>query len=189
MAVYHTSEFRKGLRVLIDGEPYLVIDMDFMKPGKGQAVYRCKLRNLLRGTVIDRNYRSGDTLDSADVTEANLQYMYNDGESWHFMNTETYDQCGIQKETMEDAWKWLKDGMTARVTFWGERPIAVEPPKHVDLTVEYCEPAARGNTATNVTKSAKLETGAEIQVPSFINIGDVLKVDTRTGEYLERVAR
>ncbi len=189
MGTYNTSEFKKGLRVLIDGDPYLMVEMEFMKPGKGQAVYRCKLRNLLRGTVIDRSYRSGDTLESADVADVTAQYLYNDGEAWHFMNTETFEQYAISKEVLGDTWQWLKDGMLVRVTLWDGRAILVDPPKQVELTVEYAEPASKGNTATAVTKTARLETGAEIQVPAFINTGDVLKVDSRTGEYLERVNR
>ncbi|HZN58901.1 MAG TPA: elongation factor P [Planctomycetota bacterium] len=189
MSTYNTSEFRKGLKVLIDGEPYLMIDTEFMKPGKGQAVYRTRLKNLVRGNVIDRTYRSGDKIDGADVAEATLQYLYNDSRNWVFMNQETFEQFTIPKENLNDSEKWLKDGALVEVTLWNDQPITVEAPKHVELAVTYCEPGARGNTATNVQKPAKLETGAEIGVPFFINIGDVVKVDTRTGEYIERVSK
>jgi elongation factor P len=185
--VYNTSEFRKGLKVELDGEPYLMIEMEFMKPGKGQAVYRTRLKNLLRGNVIDRNYRSGDSLPGADVEERTLQYMYNDSNNWHFMDQETYDQFALSKEQIGDGWQYLIDGTQVDVVFWNNRPISVSPPHHVELKVTYCEPGYRGNTATNVLKPAKLETGAEIQVPLFVNIGDVVRIDTRTGEYLERV--
>ena len=186
MSTYSTSDFRKGLKVIIDNEPYLMVDTEFMKPGKGQAVYRTRLKNLVRGNVIDRTFRSGDKIDAADVTEETLQYLYNDSKNWAFMNPESYEQYTIPKDLVGDACLWLKEGTTVDVVFWGERAIAVEAPKHVVLEVKYCEPAARGNTATNVQKPATLETGAEISVPSFINIGDLVKVDTRTHEYIER---
>jgi elongation factor P len=189
MSTYSTSEFRKGIKVTIDNEPYLMVETEFMKPGKGQAVYRVRLKNLLRGNVIDRTYRSGDKVDGADVTEESLQYLYNDAKTWFFMNQETYEQHSIAKEVIEEAVPYIKDGMSVDVTFWGDKPISVTPPKHVELEVTYCEPAARGNTATNVLKPAKLETGAEVNVPAFINIGDVVKIDTRTHEYIERVSK
>jgi elongation factor P len=186
---YSTSDLRKGLKVLIDNEPHLIIETEFMKPGKGQAVYRTKMKNLLRGTVAERTYRSGDRVDSADVTEATLEYLYNDSRSWFFMNPENYEQLAVDKDNLDDAYRWLKEGMSVEVVFWGDRPISVVPPNHVELEVSYCEPVARGNTATNVQKPARLETGAEISVPAFINIGDKVKVDTRTGQYVERVSR
>jgi elongation factor P len=189
MGTYNTSEFKKGLKVLIDNEPYLMIDTEFMKPGKGQAVYRTRLKNMIRGNVIDRTYRSGDKIDSADVSEETLQYLYNDSKNWFFMNPESFEQYSIPKDNLLDAHKWLKDGATVEVIFWAERAISVEAPKHVELEVTYCEPGARGNTATNVQKPATLETGAEISVPAFINIGDTVKVDTRTGEYIERASK
>lgn len=189
MAVYNTSEFKKGLKVLIDGEPWLMVETEFMKPGKGQAVYRVKLKNLIRGNVVDRTYRSGDSIEAADVTEAALQYMYNDSKNWYFMNQETYEQYAIPKEVLADAALFLKEGMQVDVTFWGDRPIAVSLPKHVELEVTYCEPAARGNTATNVQKPATLETGIQINVPAFVNVGDIVRVDTRTHEYVERISK
>jgi elongation factor P len=188
MSNYSTSEFRKGIKVLIDNEPYLMIDTEFMKPGKGQAVYRTKLKNLIRGNVIDRTYRSGDKIDAADVTEHNLQYQYNDSRVWNFMDTESYEQYPIDKEALGGAEIWLKENATVQGVFWNGRPITIDAPSHVELKVTYCEPGARGNTATNVLKMANLETGAEVGVPIFINIGDVVKVDTRTGQYVERVS-
>jgi len=186
MGTYNTSQFRKGLKVLIDDEPYLMVETEFMKPGKGQAVYRTKLKNLVRGNVIDRTYRSGDKIGAADITEDMAQYLYNDTKDWFFMNPESFDQYSIAKENLADGDKWLKEGTTLEVTFWNEQPLSVELPNHVELEVTYCEPAARGNTATGVQKPAKLETEAEVSVPSFINIGDVVKIDTRTGQCSER---
>ena len=162
MVSYNTSDLRKGLKVLIDNEPYLIVDTEFMKPGKGQAVYRTKMRNLLRGNVVDRTYRSGDKLASADVTEANLEYLYNDSKDWYFMDPESFEQTSVMKENLPDSHKWLKEGMSVAVVFWGEKPISVEIPNHVELEVTYCEPAAKGNTATNVQKAATVEWGADV---------------------------
>jgi elongation factor P len=189
MSTYNTSEFRKGLKVLVDNEPYLIVDTEFMKPGKGQAVYRVKLKNLVRGNVIDRTYRSGDKIDGADVAEETLQYLYNDTKNWIFMNSESFEQHSIPKELLDDAHLWLKENMEVEISFFGEKPISVAVPKHAELIVKYCEPGAKGNTATNVLKAATLETGVEVQVPMFINMGDVVKVDTRTHEYIERVSK
>ncbi len=186
MAVYTTSDFRKGLKVQIDGVPYLMVEMNFRKPGKGNALYECKLRNLLRGTVVDKTYRAGQTLESADVSEFNAQYLYKQGETFVFMKNDDYEQYEMSAESVGDAWQFLKDNMDVQLMVYNNQPIAVTPPNHVILKVEYCEPGARGNTATNVTKPCKLETGAEILAPAFVNIGDFLRIDTRTGEYIER---
>ncbi|QDT01051.1 elongation factor P [Adhaeretor mobilis] len=186
MGTYSTNEFKKGLKVQIDGTPYLMFEMNFRKPGKGSALYECKLRNLLRGTVMDRTYKAGASLESADVEEFNAQYLYRQGESFVFMNNEDFEQYELTEEQMGDAGKFIKENMDCQVMVWDNQPIAMTPPNHVILQVEYCEPAAKGNTATNVSKPVKLETGAEILAPAFINIGDWLRVDTRTGEYIER---
>lgn len=188
MATYKTSDFRKGLKVQIDGEPYLMIEMNFVKPGKGNALYKCKLRNLIRNTVLDRTYKGGDTLDSADVEEVETQYLYKQVDKYVFMNTTTYDQYELSAEQIDDAWKYLKDGMKCQILLYNGNPIALTPPFHVELKVEYCEPGVRGDTATNVTKPVKVETGAEFSAPSFIEIGNVIKIDTRTGAYVERVS-
>ncbi len=189
MADYSTSDFRKGLRVELDGEPYQIVDAQFMKPGKGQAVYRLKLKNLVQGNVLDRSYRSGDKIAAADVEDMPLQYLYNDKKDWHFMHPETYEQYAISKESLGDTWKWLKEETVCDTTFWNGQPLTVNAPNHVELEITYCEPGARGNTATNVKKAATVESGAEVMVPIFLNQGDVVKIDTRTGEYIERVAR
>lgn len=188
MAVYKTSEFRKGLKVQIDGDPYLMVEMNFVKPGKGNALYKCKLRNLLRNTILDRAYKGGDTLESADVNEVQAQFLYRQGETFVFMNNETFDQYELTAEQVDDNWKYLKEGMVCSMVLYNGNPITMAPPNHVELTVEYCEPGAKGDTATNVTKIAKMETGAEFTVPAFINIGNVLKIDTRSGSYVERVS-
>ncbi len=187
MATYKTSEFRKGLKVQIDGEPYLMIEMNFVKPGKGNALYKCKLRNLVRGTVLDRTYKGGDSLEAADVEEIACQYLYRQADTFVFMNNSTFDQYELSAEQVDDAGKYLKEGMECSMVLFNGNPITMTPPNHVELKVEYCEPGAKGDTATNVTKPVKVETGAEIICPSFINLGDVIKVDTRTGAYVERV--
>lgn len=188
MGTYKTSDFRKGLKVQIDGEPYLMIEMNFVKPGKGNALYKCKLRNLLRNTVLDRTYKGGDSLESADVEEISVQYLYRQADTFVFMDESTYDQYELSSEQVDENWKYLKEGMKCQMVLFNSNPITMTPPNHVELKVEYCEPGAKGDTATNVTKPAKVETGAEFVVPSFINMGNVIKIDTRTGDYVERVS-
>lgn len=187
MPSYKTSDFRKGLKVQIDGEPYLMIEMNFRKPGKGNALYECRLRNLVRGTVLSRTYRGGESLEAADVEEVDAQYLYRQGEMFVFMNNTTYDQYELNEDQVGDNWKYLKEGTTCSIVLYNSNPITITPPNHVTLKVEYCEPGVKGDTATNVTKPVKVETGAEIICPSFIDIGNMIKVDTRSGEYVERV--
>lgn len=188
MASYKTSDFRKGLRVKIDGEPYLMIEMNFVKPGKGNALYKCKLRNLIRNTVLDRTYKGGDELEAADVEEIQTQFLYRQGESFVFMDNSSYEQYELTADQVEDNWKYLKEGMPCSMTLFNGLPIIMSPPSHVELLVTQCDPGAKGDTATNVTKPATVETGAEFSVPGFIKEGNVLKIDTRTGEYVERVS-
>ena len=187
MASYNTSEFRKGLKVQLDGDPYLMIECNFVKPGKGQALYKCKLRNLIRNTVLDRTYKSGDSLDAADIEEIQAQFLYHQGDQFVFMDNESFEQYELGSEQVDEAWKYLKEAMVCSMLLFNNRPIGVTPPNHVVLKIEYTEPAVRGNTATNVTKPAKVETGAEIIVPNFVETGETIKIDTRTGEYIERV--
>jgi len=187
MASYSTSDFRKGLKVQIEGDPYIMSECNFVKPGKGQALYKCKLRNLLKGTTFDRTYKSGDTLEAADIGEIDATFLYAQGDEFIFMDKETYEQYELTRETIDDAWKYLKSDMICKMMLFNNTPIGVTPPNHVVLKVEYTEPGVRGNTATNVTKPAKVDTGAEIFVPNFVEIGELIRVDTRTGEYIERV--
>jgi elongation factor P len=175
------------LKVQIDGEPYLMIEMNFRKPGKGNALYECRLRNLVRGTVLSRTYRGGETLEAADVEEVETQYLYRQGETFVFMNNSTYDQYELSEEQVGDNWKYLKEATKCSIVLYNGNPITISPPNHVELKVEYCEPGVKGDTATNVTKPVRVETGADIICPAFIDIGNVIKVDTRTGEYVERV--
>ena len=187
MGSYNTSEFRKGLKVQLDGDPYLMIECNFVKPGKGQALYKCRLRNLIRNTTIDRTWKSGDSIESADIAEIQGQFLYRQGDVFFFMESETYEQYEIPKDVVDEAWQYLKEGMICSILLFNDRAIGVTPPNHVVLRVEYTEPAVRGNTATNVVKPCKVETGAEIGVPNFVETGELIKIDTRTGEYIERV--
>ena len=187
MGTYKTSDFKKGLKVQIDGEPYLMTEMNFRKPGKGNALYECKLKNLVRGTTLSRTLKGGDELESADVSEVECQFLYKQQDTYIFMDSETFEQYEITKDKIEDTCMFLKDGMNVSVLLFNDKPISMTPPSHVVLKIEYCEPGARGDTATNVTKIVKLETGAELTAPAFVNIGDNVKIDTRTGEYIERV--
>ena len=187
MASYNTSDFRKGLKIQIGGEPYLMVEMNFVKPGKGNAFYKCRLKNLIRGNVLDRTYKGGDSLEAADVEEIATQYLYKQGETFVFMDNNTYEQYELSADQVDDAWKYLKEGMSCQIMLFNETPVTMTPPNQVELKVEYCEPAVKGNTATNVTKPVKVETGAEFQCPAFIEIGNMVKIDTRTGEYVERV--
>jgi len=184
---YNTSEFKKGLKVQIDGDPYIMIECNFVKPGKGQALYKCKLRNLVRNTVIDRTYKSGDSIEAADIQEIEAQYLYRQADTFVFMDNQSYEQYELSKEQVDDGWRYLKEGMVCSMLLFDNNPIGMTPPNHVVLKVEYCEPGVKGNTATNVTKPCKVETGAEFDCPSFVDMGDLIKIDTRSGEYVERV--
>ena len=164
-----------------------MIECQFVKPGKGQALYKCKLRNLTRNTVLERTYKSGDSLESADINEIDATYLYQMSKVYTFMDSESFEQYELQEEAVDDAWKYLKEGMVCKMMLYNNVPIGVTPPNHVVLKIEYTEPGVRGNTATNVTKPAKVDTGAEIMVPNFVESGELIKVDTRTGEYIERV--
>ncbi len=187
MPTYKTSDFRKGLKVEIDGEPFLMTEMQFVKPGKGNALFKCKLKNLIRGTVLQRTYKGGETLEGADVEELGVQFLYRQQDTFVFMDNKTFDQFELSADQVDEGWKYLKEGMDCSMVVYNENPITMTPPNHVELTVEFCEPGVKGDTATNVTKPVKVETGAEFNAPAFINIGDVIKIDTRTGEYVERV--
>jgi elongation factor P len=186
MASYTTSEIRSGMKLLLENEPYAVIDNEFVKPGKGQAFNRIKVRNLKTGRTIERTFRSGESLEAADVVDVEMQYLYQEGEFWHFMGPENFEQYTAGKAAVADNAQWLKDGIVCIVTLWNGEPLVVTPPAHIDLKVVETDPGLRGDTATGGQKPAKLETGAVVRVPLFINEGEVLRIDTRTGEYVSR---
>lgn len=186
MATYSTNEFKGGLKIMIDGDPCSIIENEFVKPGKGQAFNRVKIRNLKTGRVIERTFKSGESVEGADVMELDMQYLYNDGEFWHFMHPETYEQVAAGSTAVADAVKWLKEQDTCLVTLWNGDPISVTPPNFVVLTVTETDPGVRGDTSGGGGKPATLETGAVVRVPLFIDVDEVIKVDTRTGEYVGR---
>ncbi|KPK39672.1 MAG: elongation factor P [Gammaproteobacteria bacterium SG8_47] len=186
MATYSTNEFKGGLKVMLDGDPCSIIENEFVKPGKGQAFVRVKLRNLKTGRVVERTYKSGESLEGADVIDTDMQYLYNDGEFWHFMHPASFEQVAADAAAVGDATKWLKEQDMCLVTLWNGAPIAVTPPNFVNLQIAETEPGVRGDTASGGGKPATLETGAVVRVPLFLEIGDVIKVDTRTGEYVSR---
>jgi elongation factor P len=182
----NASDFKKGLKVIYEGDPYDIVEFHLVKPGKGQALYKLKLRNLLKGTNVTPTLRSGDSLEQADVRKSNGQYLYRDADGFIFMEDETYEQYTITTEKMGDSANFLLDGAKCELLFYNDQLIGVDPPAHVIVEVTYTEPAARGNTTANVTKAATVETGAEVQVPAFIDQGEKIKVDARNGEYIER---
>ena len=186
MASYSTNEFKSGLKVMMDGSPCAIIENEFVKPGKGQAFNRVKLRNLMNGRVVERTFKSGDSIEAADVLEVNLQYLYNDGEAWHFMDEGSYEQYAAGREAVGDAANWLKEQDICTITLWNGDPIAVTPPNFVVLEITQTDPGVRGDTASGATKPATVETGAVIKVPLFVDQGETVKIDTRTGDYVSR---
>ena len=181
-----TSDIRKGLKMMMDGQPYIVVEFQFVKPGKGQAFTRTKMKNLLTGGSIERNIRSGEKLEPADVEDRSLQYIYPDGDHYVFMHANSGDQVSVHKDVVGDAADFLKDGIECVITLYRGNPVSVQLPPHVVVQITSTEPGARGDTATNVTKAAVVSTGGTVQVPLFINEGEWIKVDTRTRAYLER---
>lgn len=187
MANYNTNEFRAGLKLNLDGDPYSIIENEFVKPGKGQAFNRVKLRNLKTGRVIDRTFKSGESVEGADVVDMDMQYLYNDGDQWHFMEPNSYEQYAATKTAMGDAAQWLKGQETCVVTLLNGEPLSVTAPNFVELQITKTDPGVRGDTATGGTKPATLETGAIVKVPLFVEEDEVLRIDTRTAEYVSRV--
>ena len=186
MAGYSTSEIRGGMKVLIDGDPYAIVENEFVKPGKGQAFNRIKIRNLKSGRTLERNWKSGDSIEAADVMDTEMQYLYADGDFFIFMVPENFEQYTASKAAVGDAAQWLKDGIVCIVTLWNNEPLVVTPPPHIELKVIETDPGVRGDTATGGQKPAKLETGATVRVPLFIDEGEYIRVDTRTCEYIAR---
>jgi len=182
-----TSQFRNGLKIELDGEPYTIVFFQHVKPGKGGAFVRTKVRNLRSGRMLERRFRAGERVELADVEERKMQYLYQDGDQLVFMDTESYEQIPFRAEQVGDARKFLKENLDVDVVFWRSQPINVELPAFITATITHCEPGIKGDTASNVTKPATLETGAIVQVPLFVKEGEAIRVDTRSGEYVERV--
>ncbi|MEQ8231943.1 MAG: elongation factor P [Gammaproteobacteria bacterium] len=186
MATYSTNQFKPGLKLLFDGDPYSIVENEFVKPGKGQAFNRIKIRNLKTGRVIEKTLKSGDSVEGADVVDVEMQYVYNDGSAWYFMNPQSFEQIGADEAAVGDAAKWIKGQELCEVTLWNDVPISVTAPNFVVLRITETDPGVRGDTASGGTKPATMETGAVVKVPLFIEQGDLLRIDTRTGEYVSR---
>lgn len=191
MANYSTNEFKAGLKVMLDGNPYSILENEYVKPGKGQAFNRVKMRNLRTGKQLEQTFKSNETLEGADIVEVEMQYLYNDGEFWHFMQPETFEQIQASEVAMGDAAKWLKDDSNdmCSVMLFNGVPLTVSAPNFVTLKIIETDPGVRGDTSGGGGKPAKLETGAVVRVPLFVQQEEVVKVDTRTGEYLSRVGK
>lgn len=187
MAFYNTNEFKSGLKIMIGGDPHNIVENEFVKPGKGQAFSRVRVRNLKTGRVIEKTFKSGESVEAADIFETNTQYLYNDGEFWHFMNPESYEQYAISKDAMGDALWWMQEEGICALTLFNGEPLSVLPPNFVEMQVVETDPGVRGDTSGGGGKPAKLTSGATVRVPLFIQEGEVIRVDTRTAEYVSRV--
>ena len=187
MASYSTNEFKSGLKIMLDGDPYTIVENEFVKPGKGQAFNRVKVRNLKSGKVIERTFKSGDSVEGADVMETEMQYLYTDGEFWILMDPTSFEQVNADAAALGDNAKWLKEQDMCQVTLWNGSPIQVLPPNFVELTIVETDPGLKGDTSGGGGKPATLETGAVVRVPLFIQSGELIRVDTRSGDYVSRV--
>ncbi|CAA0082402.1 Elongation factor P [BD1-7 clade bacterium] len=186
MGSYSTNELRSGLKVMLDGEPCSILENEYVKPGKGQAFARVKLRNLYSGRVWERTFKSGDKLEGADVMDHSLEYLYTDGEFWHFMEPQSFEQHQADKAAVGECEKWLKEQEIFEVTLFNGAPISVTPPNFIELEIVETDPGLKGDTAQGGSKPATLSTGAVVRVPLFLDQGEVIRVDTRSGEYVSR---
>ncbi len=185
--MYSASDLRKGLKIMLDGDPYVIIDFQFSKPGKGQSLYRCKMRNMITGNSFERTYRSNDKFDPAPLEERSMQYLYSQGGEFHFMDKENYEQLVMTAEQMGDTVNFMIDNMDVDVLLFKERPIGITLPIFVNLSVTQADPWVKGDTSGTDTKPVTVETGYVLQVPPFVEEGDRIQIDTRTGEYITRV--
>ena len=185
--MYDSSDLRKGLKIEIDGYPYVVVQFEFSKPGKGKSYYKCKLKNMVTGAQFDRTFRAGDKFNEANLEEHEMEYLYADGEQYCFMNTTTYEQDFLTEEQVAEAIDFLKENTVCNVLFFEEKPIGISLPIFVNLKVVQSDPWVKGDTASGDTNPATLETGYVLQVPPFVEAGELVRIDTRTGEYVERV--
>ena len=185
--MYTSSDLRKGLKVEIDGEPYIITDFEFSKPGKGQSLYRCRLKNMVTGNAFDKTYRSNDKFQKAPLEERTMQYLYSQGDEYHFMDNKSYDQLAIMADQLGDDIRFMTDNMDVEVLLFRDRPIGVTLPNFVNLEVIRADPWAKGDTSGTDTKPVTVSTGYELQVPPFVEEGDKIQIDTRTGSYITRV--
>lgn len=184
-----SGDLRKGLKLEIEGDPYVIVQFSFVKPGKGQALYKCKLKNMITGVQFDRTFRSGEKFNEASLEEHQMEYLYFDGESYCFMNTSNYEQEFLNEDGVGDAKDLLKENTVVDMLFFDERPIGLTMPNFVELAITHTDPWVKGDTASGDSKPATVETGYELQVPPFVEEGELIKIDTRTGQYVERVKR
>jgi elongation factor P len=187
MASHGMNDVKNGMKILVDGYPCVIVDTDFVKPGKGQAFTRVRYRNIKTGRMVEMTMKSTDSVEAADVVDTDMEFLYSDGEFWHFMHPDTHEQIGADETAMADAAQWLKGNEMCVVTLWNGTPLQVTPPNFVELDIVETDPGMRGDTASGGGKPAKLETGATVRVPLFIENGEKIKVDTRSGEYVSRV--
>lgn len=186
MATYSTNQFKNGMKFIWDGDPCSITENILVKPGKGQAFNRVKMKNLKTGRSLERTFKSTETVEAAEIEEFNVEFLYADGENWHFMEPESFEQYSADSVAMGDAVKWVKAQEACVMILWNEAPLTITPPNFVELAVAQTDPGLKGDTAQGGTKPATLETGAEVKVPLFIEEGNILKIDTRTGEYVSR---
>lgn len=185
--MYTASDLRKGLRLKIDGDPYVIVEFNFMKPGKGQALYRTKLKNMINGNQFERTFRSVDVFEPADLREKKMQYLYKEGDKFCFMDNETYEQVFLTEDQVDDAANFMTENIEVEILLFEDKPIGLSLPNFVELEVTEAEPWAKGDTVSGATKPVKVQTGYTILVPTFISEGEKIRIDTRTGEYLTRV--
>ena len=190
MASFSTNEFKSGLKILMDGDPCTIVENEFVKPGKGQAFNRVKIKNLKTGRVVEKTFKSGDSVEAADVIDLDMEYLYTDGDFYHFMMTDgSFEQHAAETKVVGDVAKWLKEQETYAITLFNGAPLAVTPPNHIELEVAETDPGLKGDTAQGGSKPATLSTGATVNVPLFIEVGEVLRIDTRTGDYVSRATK
>lgn len=187
MATYSTTDFRKNLKISYNDEPWVILEAQHVKPGKGVAFVKTRMRNLITGRVLEKNFRSGDSVDDPEVSDREMQYLYTDGTQYTFMDNANYEQVEIQAEALEEQVKYLTENLSVQILFWKGRPINIDLPNHIVMEVTNAPPGVKGDTATGATKPVTVETGAEINVPLYIKEGEKIKVDTRTGDFVERV--
>ena len=185
--MYEAADLRKGLKIELDGDPYTIVYFQFVKPGKGNAFTRTRLKNMITGNVLDRTYKTGERLEPAALEEHDMQFLYKEGDRHHFMNNTTYEQVELDDDHVGDAANWITENTSVKILYFREQPIGVTPPNFVELEVIESDPGLKGDTATGATKPATLASGATVNVPLFVEQGEVIRVDTRTGEYVSRV--
>ncbi|MDQ7007407.1 MAG: elongation factor P [Acidobacteriota bacterium] len=187
--MYETSNLKKGVKIEIDGEPFVIVTAEFVKPGKGNAFTRCRIKSLITGNTIDRTWRSGEKIDKAEMEERPMEFLYESDGEYHFMDTSSYEQFSLRADNLGDQANWLTENLAVDMLFHNGKPLSIELPNFVELQIVETEPGVKGDTKSSATKPARLSTGATVQVPMFLNEGEWIRIDTRTGQYVERIKR